>query len=123
MRAIADGNRFCESYFIIMDRLYQIMDKKLECWGKALIRTIGMSAKVFDRSGQKAKALLTERLVAAFDLCSAIQYLHNRKIIYRDIKVSGKQKQYSCISCAESTNICMTAPKHWFRCPRRCETF
>ena len=90
MRAIADGNRFCESYFIVMDRLYEILDKKLECWGKTLRRTIGISAKVFDRSGQKAKDLLMERLVAVFDLCSAIQYLHNRKIIYRDIKVSGE---------------------------------
>ncbi len=92
MRAIANGKRFCESYFIIMDRLYEILDKKLKCWGKALSRTIGMSAKVFDRDGQKAKALLIERLVAAFDLCSAIEYLHNRKIIYRDIKVRGKNR-------------------------------
>jgi len=90
MRAIADGNRFCESYFIVMDRLYEILDKKLKCWAKALSRTVGWSATFFDRKGQKALDLLTERLIVAFDLCSAIQYLHNRKIIYRDIKVRGE---------------------------------
>jgi serine/threonine protein kinase len=88
MRAIAEGSRFCETYFIVMDRLYEIMDKKLVQWGKAISRTTGIMAKLTDATGQKAKALLEERLVVAFDLCSAIKYLHGRKILYRDIKVS-----------------------------------
>ena len=88
MRAIAEGDRFCETYFIVMDRLYEIMDKKIQNWGRAISRTTGMLGKLADAKGTKAKELLEERLVIAFDLCSALKYLHDRNILYRDIKVS-----------------------------------
>ncbi|KAI2494003.1 protein kinase [Fragilaria crotonensis] len=65
MRAIAEGNHFCETYFISHD------------WNDGQTRGL---------KGTKAKELLEERLVIAFDLCSAFKYLHDRHILYRDIK-------------------------------------
>jgi serine/threonine protein kinase len=86
MRAIAGGNPYGEKYFIVMDRLYDTMDKRILKWEKSLKKFSGMSGKFMDRDGSKQAALLEERLVAAFDLCAAICYLHDHKIIYRDIK-------------------------------------
>ena len=42
--------------------------------------------KHLDRKGTKKKGLLEDKLVAAFDLSAAILYLHNRNIMYRDLK-------------------------------------
>lgn len=89
MRAIAGGDAFGTKYFIVMDRLYDTMDKRILKWEKSLKKYTGkLTSKLTDRDGSKAAALLEERLVAAYDLCAAICYLHSRKIIYRDIKVS-----------------------------------
>ena len=41
---------------------------------------------LFDRKEENRKNILEEKLVAAFDLCAAIVYLHNRGILYRDLK-------------------------------------
>ena len=87
MRAISSGNRFGEQYFIVMDRLYETMDKRILKWEKQSRRTAGFMGRLTDKKGDKASALLEDRLVAAFDLCAAINYLNGRKILYRDIKV------------------------------------
>jgi serine/threonine protein kinase len=55
-------------------------------WAAKAKRSSSFGGKLFDRKGEKRKNLLEEKLVAAFDLCAAIGYLHNRGILYRDLK-------------------------------------
>lgn len=88
LRALAQISPYNEDYFIVMDRLYDTMEGRIEKWAKKLKRCSGVGGKVFDRKGEKKKEIMEEKTVAGFDLSDALGYLHGRKILYRDIKVS-----------------------------------
>jgi len=85
MRGMATCDPFNEDYFLVLDRLYDTLEKRLEKWAKQSKRANGFMGKV-GKGRAKAKELLEDRLVAAFDLSAAIEYLHGRGIIYRDLK-------------------------------------
>jgi serine/threonine protein kinase len=42
---------------------------------------------LFDFQGKNEKLFLAERLTVAYDIASALSYLHDLNIIYRDLKV------------------------------------
>jgi serine/threonine protein kinase len=86
LRAISKIDPYDMKYFIVMDRLYDTLESKIEKWASVAARRHCMLGVMVDRKGKKRAALLEERLVAAFDLAAAIRYLHDRGIIYRDIK-------------------------------------
>ena len=78
MRATS-SQPYNEKYFIVMDRLYDTLEKRIVAWSARHKRCTGMSGRLTDRDGSKAKALLEERLLAAYDLSDAIAYLHKRR--------------------------------------------
>lgn len=75
MRALAKCDPFREDYFIVMDRLYDTLEKRLETWASRLNRSTGFAAKLTDRKGMKKRELYEERMVAVFDLSAALEYL------------------------------------------------
>ena len=69
-----------QGYFLVLDRLQCTLDDRLEEWKRS-------SSKSSTRKGGKNnKHFLADRLHVAFDVASALQYLHDHHIIYRDLK-------------------------------------
>lgn len=87
--AAAGANGFSEGveagYFLILDRLYDSLDQRLEVWKELERRKVEGLVKNPDYS-HHLKALFLKRLMISLDLCSAIEHLHKLKIVFRDLK-------------------------------------
>jgi len=83
MRAMEESHSFHSDYFVVLDRLFDIMPQRLVKWKKQ--KATGFS-KLFDRKGKKAQAFWVERLTVAYDIACALSYLHGMNVIYRDLK-------------------------------------
>ena len=81
IRAISDNGLFSSSgggqssSFIILDRLYGTLTEKLDYWSKKE-NSISLS-KLFDFQKKKEKHYFAKRLTVAYDVASALSYLHD----------------------------------------------
>lgn len=71
--------------FIIMDRLKETVSKRLQTWLKTQRQCKGVTGAIVG-SKKKVKDLLVERLVTAHNIADALDYLHSRGVIFRDLK-------------------------------------
>lgn len=84
MRGTSAGDLLNKDSFIILDRLQETLDKRIKSWREEKKHCKG----IFGFGGDKeAKQVLKlERLVVIYDLTSALAYMHQNKLVYRDIK-------------------------------------
>ncbi|VEU35947.1 unnamed protein product [Pseudo-nitzschia multistriata] len=82
MRAMDDGSFYTDGFFVVLDRLYDIMPTRLKKWKK---KEGGTLKKAF-KSKDTKKLFWVERLTVAYDLACALSYLHGMSVIYRDLK-------------------------------------
>jgi serine/threonine protein kinase len=74
-----------ESFMIVLDRLYIMLAEKIVEWRKRERTCRGpLSIMVFRK--EMHMSLKVERLIALFDIARALKYLHENKILYRDLK-------------------------------------
>ncbi len=90
MRALSESGPFggSDGFFIVLDRLYDTLEQRLVTWKRKIDRLTGIGAKVLRRDpfGLEKDQLHIDRLVAAYDLSSAVAYLHKNRVIHRDLK-------------------------------------
>jgi serine/threonine protein kinase len=72
-------------FMFIMDRLYDTLDVKIRGW-KSVARKSRGTLGFLRRNHKALDSLMAERLVAAFEIASAMRHLHKNKILYRDLK-------------------------------------
>ena len=81
MRAMDKDSPYRSDFFVMLDRLYDIMPQRIQKWKKQEKK--GLGKMLFDRKGKKAQAFWVERLTVAYDISCALTYLHGLNIIYR----------------------------------------
>jgi len=70
-------------FFVVLDRLYDILTTRVQKWKKSQITGF---KKLLDRKGKRKLAFWVERLTVAYDLACALKYMHDLRIVYRDVK-------------------------------------
>lgn len=85
MRGMSSDPWTSHDFFIILDRLYDTLDKRMRKWSKIETGSKGYLLG-FGKKKRVLKALLVKRMTVAYDLASAFYYLHQHQIVYRDIK-------------------------------------
>mmetsp|Transcript_3486 Transcript_3486/g.4714 ORF Transcript_3486/g.4714 Transcript_3486/m.4714 type:complete len:420 (+) Transcript_3486:132-1391(+) len=85
MRGVGQGDMFDEKYFLILDRLYDILTNKIDAWKSSSKKHDTFFGKIRNGKTKKLK-LFIERLGVAMSLAEALMYLHSLNIIYRDLK-------------------------------------
>ena len=71
LRGTAATEPYDGNFFLILDRLYEMLTLRLLTWKRQ------QPGKLMDRGGKKKMALYLERLNVAYHLSSALRYMHS----------------------------------------------
>ena len=77
------GTRGHPRSFIVLDRLYDTLDVKIKFWKGKVSECKGFLG--YSKHKAQLNLFWNDRLLAGFDICRAIKYLHEHDIIYRDL--------------------------------------
>ena len=94
IHAVPKGNIFDNiasakpyGYFIVLDRLTDTLDKRIEQWHAEQDKHHGSILSRWSHDFREHKRLeLVERLRVAYAIADALEYLHLRRVIFRDLK-------------------------------------
>jgi serine/threonine protein kinase len=70
-------------YFLVVDRLYDTLDKRIDVWRELKRRKMRNPNPT---NIKLLQALFLQRIQVAADICSAIRHLHRLSIVFRDLK-------------------------------------
>jgi len=73
LRGVAATGPYDGNFFLVLDRLHDMLTMRLKTWKRQ------QPNKLLDRGGKKKTALYLERLTVAYDLSSALKYMHALK--------------------------------------------
>ena len=86
LRAVGDREELSPNYFIVLDKLYDTLNVRMKKW-KLEKAEHQQGLRRFGRKAKEAKTALWEkRLIYAFRLASALEYMHQQRVIHRDVK-------------------------------------
>mmetsp|Transcript_5742 Transcript_5742/g.9799 ORF Transcript_5742/g.9799 Transcript_5742/m.9799 type:complete len:447 (-) Transcript_5742:134-1474(-) len=86
MRAFGANGMLKPNYFIVLDRLYDTLEARIPKWRLQSKRAKSVVNKMRRTSSGKLDELMETKLCYAYDLMGAFDYLHKKKLVYRDLK-------------------------------------
>jgi serine/threonine protein kinase len=84
MRAQSAVPPLDDCFFLILDRLYDTLEQRMEKWRETKKKSKGRLG--IGSNKEALEELMMDRLLVAYDLASAFSYLHENRLVYRDIK-------------------------------------
>jgi len=87
LRAISDKSSCSGGYFVLLDRLYDTLESRINKWKRQEARHTGALSKFRIKSKRRTpEDLICDRLVVAYDLATALLHMHSHRVTYRDLK-------------------------------------
>lgn len=86
MRAFGANGMLKPNYFILLDRLYDTLEARIPKWRVQSRRAKSVTNKLRRTTSGKLDELTETKLSYAYDLSGAFEYLHKKKLVYRDLK-------------------------------------
>lgn len=73
-------------FFILLDHLPETLTQRLSSWAQQSRSTKGVTGMLTGGKKRRSTNLWAERMLVAYDIASAMEYLHEHRIVYRDLK-------------------------------------
>ncbi|KAL3915453.1 MAG: hypothetical protein SGILL_005648, partial [Bacillariaceae sp.] len=84
LEGVSTRDPFADGYFIVLEKVSETLSKKVKGWMDMDRQCKGITG-VFTGSKQKIQRLHSERIAAAYDLATGMEFLHKRNIVFRDL--------------------------------------
>mmetsp|Transcript_18241 Transcript_18241/g.41855 ORF Transcript_18241/g.41855 Transcript_18241/m.41855 type:complete len:461 (+) Transcript_18241:165-1547(+) len=85
IKGLSSKDAFSDGYFIVLEKINETLARRVKGWMDIDRQCKGITG-VFTGSKKKARRLQLERMSAACDLVSGMDYLHRRNVVFRDLK-------------------------------------
>lgn len=131
MRAIANSDPHDSRFFVVLERLNQTLDRRFNYWRGVVGENTGYWFPVIGYCCANTNALhqvWKERISTALDIAKAVQFLHGKNIVYRDL-VSRTRKMCKCRHRLERDHVVsrcffmvgLETGQYWLQLARRLE--